>query len=379
MLSETATRKLPIFGAYPRLAEMVPWLSIGNWPTPVTELRKFAAAKGLEAFYIKREDLSHPECGGNKVRGLEFLLAEARRRGAGTILTLGAAGSHHVWRTAWHARRLGMDTVGIVVRQPNARYVRDNLRRGLETGVKYVAANYATLAPKLVWQMLRPGHRRSGRSPYRVSGGGTSPLACLGHVNAALELKQQIDAGLLPEPDYLFVALGSLGTAAGLAVGCKLAGLRTKIVGVVVSYRWYCTAARWARLARRTHRLMGRHDAGVPELDLPKSELRVIASALGKGYAQFTESSVDLARELRAAEQIELDGTYTAKTLDGAMQFIDRHRLHDRVHLFWHTYQPARPAPDADDRLDSLPPPLRRYFHEAPQPLDAALGPKETR
>ncbi|MCH7812762.1 MAG: pyridoxal-phosphate dependent enzyme, partial [Planctomycetes bacterium] len=112
MLDDPAKRGLPLFQAYPRLGEAVPWLALGDWPTPVTEARHFAAAKGLKAFYIKREDLSHPECGGNKVRGLEFILAEARRRGAGTILTLGAAGSHHVSRTAWHARRLGLGTVG---------------------------------------------------------------------------------------------------------------------------------------------------------------------------------------------------------------------------------------------------------------------------
>jgi D-cysteine desulfhydrase len=372
MLNEPATRDLPLFQAYPRLAEAVPWLPIGNWPTPVTPARHFGAAKGLGAFYLKREDLAHSVCGGNKVRGLEFLLADARRRGAGTILTLGAAGSHHVSRTAWHARQLGMDTVGIVVRQPNAQYLRDNLLRGLEAGVKYVPANYATLAPKLALQFLRPSYWHHRRPPYCLAGGGTSPLSCLGHVNAALELRQQIEAGLLPEPDYLYVALGSLGTAAGLTVGCKLAGLRTRIVGVVVSYRWYCTPGRWARLARRTHRLMRRHDPDLPEMDLAKSELKVVATALGRGYAKFTEDSVRLAQEMKATEGIEFDGTYTAKTLDGALQFIHRHQLHDRVHLFWHTYQPAKPSPASRARLASLPGDLRRYFLEETQPLDAA-------
>ena len=390
MLSEPASCGLPLFQAYPRLGEAVAWLPIGDWPTPVTAAPHFAEAKGLAAFYVKREDLAHRECGGNKIRGLEFILAEAQRRGAGTIVTLGAAGSHHVSRTAWHARRLGMDTVGIVVKQPVARYVRGNLLRGLEAGAKYIPTSYALLAPRLALQLLKPRHRGAGRRAYFAPGGGTSPLSCLGHVNAALELKQQIAAGILPEPDCLHVALGSLGTAAGLAVGCKLAGLRTRLVGVVVSYRWFCTSGRWVRLARRIHRLMQRHDPSVPDIELDKSALSVVATALGKGYARFTAASAGLAREMQAAEQIELDGTYTAKTLDGAMQYIDERRLHDETHLFWHTYQPAEDATadatasgtDSRDAVASaiaevtadapasLPGGLRRYFVEQVQPLD---------
>jgi len=365
------TAVLPLFQAYPRLAGAVPWLPIGNWPTPVTDARHFAELKALKAFYIKREDHTHAECGGNKARGLEFLLADARRRGAKTIVTVGAAGSHHVWRTAWHARRLGMDTVGVVVHQPNADYVRRNLLRGIEAGAKYIPANYVTLAPKLALQFARSHHWNDGRPPYFAAGGGTSALSCLGHVNAALELKEQIDAGIHPEPDYLFVALGSLGTAAGLAVGCKLAGMRTRIIGVTASFRWYCTPGRWVRLARRVHRLMRRHDSTVPDIAIDQSELRVVASALGKGYARFTESSICLTREMKDAENIELDGTYTAKALDGAMQYIDTHRLHDKTHLFWHTYQPAKPAAVGDNVVVSLPGALRRYFVEETQPLDA--------
>jgi len=341
MLTESAGRGLPLFQAYPRLGEVVPWLPIGEWPTPVVRASLFAQAKGLRAFYIKREDLTHRECGGNKIRGLEFLLADARQRGAGTIVTFGVTGSHHVCRTAWHARRLGMDTVGVVIRQPDAPYVRSNLLLGMEAGAKYILASRILLVPKLLLQFLQPGNRRDGCPPYYAPPGGTSPLSCLGHVNAALELKQQIDAGDLPEPDYLYVALGSIGTAAGLAVGCKLAGLRTRLVGVVAFHRWYCTPGRWASMARRVHRFMLRRDGSVPEMHIDKSALRVVATALGEGYAEPTAGAVRLIQEMQATEGIELDVTYTAKALDGAMSYIGAHQLHDRTHLFWHTYQPA--------------------------------------
>ncbi|MCP4250696.1 MAG: pyridoxal-phosphate dependent enzyme [bacterium] len=365
MLDDAARRGLPLFQAYPRLGEAVPWLPLGDWPTPVTEARHFAAAQKLKALHVKREDLSHPECGGNKVRSLEFLLADARQRGAGTILTLGAVGSHHVSRTAWHAGQLGMDMIGLVVHQPGAPYVQQNLLRGLAVGARYAPTGYALLGPRLVWHLLRSRGRRGDRPIVYAPSGGTSPLSCLGHVSAALELKQQIEAGVLPEPDFIYVALGSLGTAAGLAVGCKLAGLRSRLVGVVVFHRWFCTAGRWVRLARRVHRLMRRLDPSVPEVDLPKSEFSVVRTALGRGYAHVTDAAERLIQEMPAAEQIELDGTYSAKTLDGALQHIRHHRLSDKTHLFWHTYQPVAPRLPVPQNTASLPRGLRRYFQGA--------------
>lgn len=366
-MSKPVSSALPLFQRLPALAAAVPWRSIGAWPTPVTPARKFAEAHGLASLHLKREDLSHARCGGNKIRGLEFLLAEAERRGAGTIVTFSSAGSHHVCKTAWHARSLGIDTVALVVRQPAAEYVRRNLSAGLAAGATYVPVNYLTLPPKLAWYWMRCRFSRGHRPWMYFPAGGTSPLSCLGHVNAMLELRQQIDAGLLPEPDYLYGALGSLGTLAGLAVGAKLAGLRTRLVGVVVSYRWYCTPGRWARLARRTLRLMRRIDPAVPDLRIDPAELSVVGSALGRGYARFTEAGLRLAEQFHDCEGIRLDGTYTAKALDGALQFIRRRGAANAAHLFWQSYHDM---PALSVEQNAPPAALRRYFF-----ADAAAGP----
>ncbi|MFQ5423665.1 MAG: 1-aminocyclopropane-1-carboxylate deaminase/D-cysteine desulfhydrase [Phycisphaerae bacterium] len=369
MLTDPARSPFALFERFPRLAAAVPRLPLGAWPTSVTPLARFAEAHGLASLHAKREDRSHPECGGSKLRGVEFLLADARRRGATAIVTFGAAGSHHVRTTAWHARRLGMDTTGLVFAQPPAEYVRCNLLAGLATGTRFVPVNPATVGPRLLIAWLRA--RRGGR-PCIIPPGGSSPLACLGHVNAAFELKRQIDAGDAPDPDVIFVPLGSLGTAAGLAVGIRLAGLAARLVGVVTYHRWYCTPGRWAALARRTHRLMRRLDETVPDIRIDKAGLAVVPTALGAGYGHFTGESVGLARELHATEGLELDGTYTAKTLAGAMGYIERHGLREAGLLYWHTYQPppvARPQPE------SVPRDLRRYFRTS-QPLD--LQPPET-
>ncbi len=352
---------VPLFGVWPRLARGLPRLPLGRWPTPVLEARRFAQAHGLASLHIKREDLSHPVCGGNKVRGLEFLLAEAERRGTRHLLTVAAAGSYHVVCSAFHAKPLGMCVTALVLPQPATPQVGNNLLRGVELGVEYVPAGYAAVLPLLMARWLRGWARRSRW--HFLPPGGTSSLACVGHVNAAFELRAQVEAGLLPEPDFLFVALGSLGTAAGLALGLRLARFRTRVVGIVVANRWYATAARLAGLSRRTLRRLQRHEAAVPNAVVRASDVSVEATALGAGYGHRLPDADSLVAQMRALEGVILDSTYTAKAILGALRFIRRHGLQSRRHLFWHTcHAYERPA---DSRLgDRLPRRLRSYLVE---------------
>lgn len=361
MMADSSLPPLPLFAVFPDLGRRLPWVSLGRWPTPVVSAERFAAAAGLASLMVKREDLSHPECGGNKLRGLEFLLGEARARRADTLLTLGAAGSHHVCRTAYHAARLGITTTALLAPQASAAYVRRNLMAAMACGARLIPVNFVTIGPRLLVELLRPGRRAMFIPP-----GGTSPLACIGHVNAAFELREQMAAGLLPEPDVIFVAMGSLGTAAGLLLGCKLAGLGSQVVGVAVSYRWYCTPRRCVRVARRTLRLMRRLDPSVPDVVLRDDDVSVVTTSLGPGYAQFTEDAARAAGEFFEKESIALDGTYTGKTLDGLMQYVAANGLASRRLLYWHTYAPALVATEA-----TLAAGLERYDGRADQPLDA--------
>lgn len=364
---------LPLFQAHPKLADALPWRSIGAWPTPVQPAPRFADAHGLSELYIKRDDLSHPNVGGNKPRGLEFLLAEAQRRGAGSIVTLSSVGSHHIARTAWHARQVGIDTIAVVVDQPNATYVRENLALAHSAGARYIHATYLSALPRFLFEQWRPANRRSGRPPYFVLPGGTNRLSCAGHVNAAFELREQIRCGLLPEPDYLFVAMGSLGTVAGLMLGCKLAGLRTRVVGIVVSHRWYCTPGRTARIARRTLRLLRQCDPSVPTVSVRGCDFDIINTALGEGYAFITADGVAVSRQLYDLEGIVTDGTYTAKTIAGMLAYIRERALQESVHLYWNTYHPLPRDITVSASHNDYPLHLRRYFQEPVQPLDAQL------
>lgn len=349
---------MPLFDRFPRLREALPRVELGEWPTPVHNAPRFANAHGLKSLHIKREDKSHPLCGGNKVRGLEFLLAEARSRDIRTLVTFSSAGSHHISRTAFHARRFNIGVVAVIVDQPPTEYLQANLGVGITAAAEYIPASYLTVLVKTLGQVLR--NASGERSPcLYVAPGGTSPLTCIGHVNAAMELRDQVDAGILPMPDYIYVPLGSLGTAAGLALGCKLAGIHAHIVGVTNSYRLYCTRGRLLRLANRTIRLLHRHDPTVPHVHPTRSDVSVFHHALGEGYAKPTESGRRLIQEMLDLECVRLDGTYTSKTLDGALQFIELHGTHDRHHLFWHTFDTL---PLSNPWPEQIPPALRRYF-----------------
>ncbi len=362
-----------LFRAYPALAQALPRVAIGAWPTPVTASPHFARAHGLTALHVKREDQSHPRCGGNKVRGLELLLGDALSRSANTIITMGAAGSHHVCRSAWHAAQLGLRTVAALVPQASAEYARRNLLCAASVGAELKLVSYLGVAPTLIHEMLRPRNWNGMQPPYFIPPGGTSPRSCVGHVNAMFELRDQIVAGVLPEPDFLYVPMGSLGTAAGLLLGARLTGLKTRIIGVAVSYNWYCTAGRCVRMATRCLRFMRRFDSSIPEVDLGAGDVHIVRSALGEGYAQFTGRSVAQASELHRLDGMALDGTYTAKALAGMMDFIREHDLASRRNLFWHTYHPLPQSMCAPGAKHNLQPALTQYVEADVQPLDERL------
>ncbi|MEE8170366.1 MAG: pyridoxal-phosphate dependent enzyme, partial [Phycisphaerae bacterium] len=274
----------PLFDAVPALRRTLPRIALGAWPTPATPLTRFGGALNLPQLWIKRDDASDPVAGGNKLRGLELLLADAIARGFKSILTLGAAGSFHVRATAAAADRLGLRTFAVLTHQPRSAYVRRNLTIAHAAGAQLRAAWIPALPIQIARSWLDAVRAERGR-PYLIPPGGSSPLAGLSFINAAFELRRQIDAGALPEPKWLFVPLGSLGTAAGLALGCRLAGLKTRVVGIVVFSRWYCTRGRWARMANRMNRLLSRRGEMPRAADIRATDLTVIADALGRGYA----------------------------------------------------------------------------------------------
>jgi D-cysteine desulfhydrase len=313
---------------------------IGHYPTPVEHHAKL----GL---WVKRDDLTSPVYGGNKVRKLERLIPEALRRGKKRIITVGAAGSHHVLATAIHGGQAGLGVEAALVPQRRTDHVVRNLRADLAAGATlrpvrtYVGAGFSA-----VWH--------GGRDAYLVPMGGSNVVGSLGYLDAVNELAEQVRAGELPEPDAIVVTVGSGGTAAGIVAGLALAGLKTTVVGVVVANPVWFVAGWTRRLVRAVYAA-----AGGREPRTLRGRLTLVTSQLGRGYGEPTDAA-RRALDLGAAEGLKLDLTYTAKCFAGALEYMQNTRTSNV--LYWHTLSSAPLDALLEGAPAEVPPALERLL-----------------
>jgi D-cysteine desulfhydrase len=317
-----------------RLQCDLPRLRFGAGPTPV---RLLSGIGGRAPVWIK-DDGAYSPFGGNKARKLEWLLARARERRCRTVISGGAIGTNHGLATALLARRVGLETVLVLVPQPRDAHVERQLERLRATGAELhfapgIAGGVVSAAALLARQALRRGGR-----PYLIPPGGSMPLGCVGYVVAGLELGEQVAAGDLPEPTHVIVALGSGGTAAGLLLGLRLAGLRSRLAAVLVNDLTPIGPRSVARLANRTGRLLRRHGAAVPARALGKGDLDVDRRWLGDGYGHPTEAGRRAAPLLGGAG-IEMEQVYTAKAAAALLAENERGAFGPGPLLYWHTYR----------------------------------------
>lgn len=369
---------IPLFEQYPLLKEKLAYVPLGEFPTPVQKLERLGTELGLNQLYIKRDDLSGKLYGGNKPRKLEFTLGEALRSKAKEVITFGGAGSNHATATAIYARQIGLKSISMLVPQPNARYVRRNLLMSYHCGAELhlcgVGLESARSVPSVyaatIYQLLR--HRlKEGRLPYVIPRGGSSPLGVIAFVNAALELKRQITGGEMPEPEYIYVACGTMGTASGLILGLKAAKLNSRVVTVRVSSVKFVNARAMLELINKTNALLHSLDASFPRFEFSETDFDIRHDYFGKLYALFTDEGMEAVSLMREREGIKLDGTYTGKALAALRHDASSGRLQGKAVLFWNTLN-SRDFSDVISSIDyhRLPLPFHRYFEEEVQPLD---------
>jgi D-cysteine desulfhydrase len=335
----------------------VPSGTLGQYPTPVERLSTLATDRS--DFWIKRDDRTNADYGGNKVRKLERILSRAVARGARRIVTVGAAGSHHVLATAYFGRRLGLEVEAVLVPQPVTPHVRDVLCASVATGLRAFPVTSWAAVPFAVAARLRPG-------TAFVPVGGSNVMGSMGYVDAARELAGQVRAGLLPEPEVCVVALGSGGTAAGLAAGVAAEGLATRVVAVCVA------APRW--LVRASVHRLAAACARAAALSPGASAAHMVIDErfLGRGYGHSTDVGVAATR-VAADVGIVLDPTYTAKAFAAALWYVRARRA--QTVLFWHTLSSAPLAPllGPGGRAPDLPPRLARLLRNPVVPDVAPL------
>ena len=322
-MTDPESSGLPLFDYFPALAR-IPRARLATLPTPVEALPDAGPAGSL---WIKRDDVSASVAGGNKVRALEFLLGAVQP--GDRVLTIGGEGSTHVLATAYHASRLGattrairwhhdMNPVARVVAARSAEYC-----DGVTTTRTFVGT-----AARVIWRRVRD------RKLHWIPMGGSSPLGTLGHVNAALELERQIIDGALPLPARVVAPLGTGGTAAGLALGFAIAGLRIQVVAARIGPRIGANARRVFGLIRSTSALIRRATG----LELPRvraDAVRVVHDFYGGAYGRALPAADRAAGQLMLWRGLALDATYSAKAFAAA---IAPHSQLEDPTLFWLTF-----------------------------------------
>jgi len=364
---------IPLFIDYPQLQERLPRVSLATLPTPVEKLSQIGANTGTAELYIKRDDVSGAVYGGNKVRKLEFLFGNILRKKAKEVITLGFAGSNHALATAIYAKLLGLKSTSMLMPQVNAHYVRRNLLVSQYYDARLCSyKNIPLLCLGIIYRLFR-GIIKHGALPRLIPAGGSCPLGLVGYVNAAMELRDQIIAGILPEPDSIYVPLGSMGTAAGLMLGLRAIGLKTRVVPVRVIEEQMASPKRMLQLLKETASLLRKAAPTFPGVDFTLADLNIRNDYLGEGYARFTEKAVHAAELMRKETGIIMNGAYSAKAFAALLDDAGRGNLSGKTVLFWNTYNSRDLSPMAKSvDFHRLPGEFHHYFEKDVQPLDAA-------
>ena len=377
-----------LFDLVPELAAKVSRVALGELPTPVESLEALSHELGRSAArhraevgeaWVKRDDISSPVYGGNKVRTLELLFGAARARGASTIYSTGAYGSNHALACALHAPRVGLRAGALLFPQPVSHAAYLNLRALSETAATLHAVPHWSVLP-LGMALLRLGS--AGTPPYLMLPGGATPLGALGYVSAGLELGRQIAAHALPLPRRVVVGVGSTCTSAGLLVGLALAahfrlGFEPATLPQLVSVRvtpWPVTSRlRILGLASRTARLLRQLGGStLPSFDSATlgARFQVDGRFLGSGYGAPSAAGEEAEALWRRSGLPALDGTYSAKA---AARVIAGLRANEPgPTLFWST-KSSVPLPvaesDAREHAASAPPRIRAWLFRAERTL----------
>lgn len=306
-----------------------PRLELIGAPTPLEYLPRLSDHLGREIF-IKRDDVTPLAMGGNKLRKLEFLAADALREGADTLITAGAIQSNHVRQTAAVAAKLGLHCVALLENPIGTRaenYLTNGNRLLLDLFNTQVEMCDALTKPDVQLEELATRIEAQGYRPYVIPVGGSNALGALGYVESALEIAQQCEGAV--ELSSVVVASGSAGTHAGLAVGLEQLMPGAELIGVTVS----------RKVADQLPKVVALQQAVANSLELQaNAEIKLWDDYFAPGYGTPNDEGMEAVKLLAQLEGILLDPVYTGKAMAGLIDGINQKRFKDEGPiLFIHT------------------------------------------
>lgn len=342
--------------AFPLLASRLPAMSLADLPTPVSRGRVNWPDRSLDVL-IKHDDITGSEYGGNKLRKLEYVLQQAKDKQAKRIATFGGVGSNHAVATALYARRAGFECTCFLFHQSRKPGLGNALRFHIQNGTEIIA-----IGGDRHQRVATMRKYAQGRRTWVVPLGGSSWQGTVGFVNAGLELAAQIESGDLPCPARVYVALGTMGTAAGLALGFALAGLDTELHAIRVTQEQYSNKAAVQHLMHKTSHMMHRLDRSIPADLAERAKWVHRDEFFADGYGRTNAATEEAIRLGRLELGLALESTYSGKAMCGFLHDYAAGATGDA--LFWNTYNSRPMNIDASKPADftRVPREFARYF-----------------
>lgn len=307
-------------------------LNLANLPTKLEKLPWVSTQTGYNV-WIKRDDQTGMEFSGNKIRKLEFALAQALAQGCDTVITAGGLQSNHCRATAAACIRLGLRCVLVLSsdeKQPlDGNYLLDDL---FGARILFISSHkYKTSLPDVL-EMVQDELRAESRKPYLIPIGASNGIGTYGYFSAMEEIsRQEKELGL--SFDTIACAVGSGGTYAGLALGNAALGLDKTIIGFNVADTREYFEQRILEISSEFMELHGEFPFGLENIHL-------IDGYVGRGYSLSDASELDLIRQFAKKEGIILDPVYTGKAMRGLVtELIEGNPLFKSARniLFIHT------------------------------------------
>jgi D-cysteine desulfhydrase len=342
--------------AYPAIGKRLPKLAIADLPTPVSTHRLSSGNQSFDVA-VKHDETTSSLYGGNKIRKLEYLLRRARDRGARRVATFGAAGSNHALATAMHAFELGLDCTCFLSQQKATPSVATTLNMHHLLGTEIFRWGHSVDQVALFRDHLQ------GRGAWVIPLGGTCWLGAAGFVNAGIELAAQVAEGLIERPDRIYIACGTTGSAAGLALGIAAAGLGSTVHAVQVADNPFASEWKMRKLMDKTQLILNRADSSF-NADGYEGKVVWRDEFLAGGYARVDDATTAAVKLAKNELGLSLEPTYTGKAMAAMLHDLETNRFDGESCLFWNTCN-AQALPVGADRpedLGNIPAEFERYY-----------------
>lgn len=307
-------------------------LSLAQTPTPLQKLSRISKSLQGPTIWVKRDDLTGSLLSGNKVRKLEFTLAQAQKEGADVLITCGGLQSNHCRATALLGAQLGIK-VHLVLRGLPDDIADGNLLLDQLAGAKistYAPAYYAKHLDNLLMETAED-YRNKGLKPFIIPTGASDDIGVWGYVNACNELRRDIEVHDI-KPTHIIAATGSGGTQAGLTAGAFLYQLNADVLGMAV-----CDDEAYFH-NKVMQDLSGWKKRYQLDIDLEALNIHVNDQYIGPGYAKADKAVFECIQWLASEEGIVLDPVYTGKAFYGMVSDIKAGKYRNSADIiFVHT------------------------------------------